>query len=47
MGLPVDVVQGHYRELDSYEVQGYRIEFYGVCPRCKENHEGRETGNIE
>ena len=42
--LPADIVQHQYMSLDNYEVRGYRIEFYGLCPRCKSGRADRKIG---
>ncbi|MCK5124651.1 MAG: transcriptional repressor [candidate division Zixibacteria bacterium] len=33
--LPEDIVQQRTMNFDNYDVYGYRIDFYGLCPRCK------------
>jgi len=37
--VPDDLVKGRIEELDGYEILGYRMEFFGICPAC-----GREPG---
>ena len=44
--LPEDIVQQHYKSLDNYDVRGYRIEFYGLCPRCKDRRADSEGNNV-
>ena len=33
--LPRNIMQRRHMSRDDYDVQGYHIEFYGLCPRCK------------
>ena len=33
--LPQNIVPRRHMNLDDYDVQGYRIEFYGLCSKCK------------
>ena len=44
--LPEDIDLQHYKSLDNYDVQGYRIEFYGLCPRCKDRRADSEGNKI-
>ena len=41
--LPSEVVQEGLRHLESYDIQGYRIEFYGLCPRCQQRQGGQNA----
>jgi Fe2+ or Zn2+ uptake regulation protein len=41
--LPSEVVHEGFRHLESYDIRGYRLEFYGLCPRCR----GRQSGEEE
>jgi Fur family ferric uptake transcriptional regulator len=34
-GVSEDVVRSHHESLDNYDIRGYRIEFYGLCPNCR------------
>ena len=33
-GLPEDPVKEVVEEVNGYEIQGFRLEFFGVCPGC-------------
>jgi len=33
--LPDDIVRSEFKQLDDYDVRGYRIEFFGLCPKCQ------------
>jgi Fur family transcriptional regulator, ferric uptake regulator len=37
IGLPDDPVVDHAQCIGGYQVAGYHLEFYGVCPECFEN----------
>ncbi|MCP4591741.1 MAG: transcriptional repressor [bacterium] len=34
-GLPDNPVNGAVEEVSGYDVQGFRLEFFGVCPGCQ------------
>jgi Fur family ferric uptake transcriptional regulator len=34
--VPRDPLKDEVRSLDGYEILGYRLEFIGVCPACKD-----------
>lgn len=35
-GLPNDAVIEHPEFIDGYRIEGYHLEFYGICPECLE-----------
>jgi Fur family ferric uptake transcriptional regulator len=35
--IPADGSTNHFTSSSGYEILGYRIEFYGVCPKCTED----------
>ena len=37
MSLPDDPVIERPEIIDGYRVEGYHLEFYGVCPKCRQN----------
>jgi Fur family ferric uptake transcriptional regulator len=37
--VPDDIVPQEIMNLDAYDLRGYRIEFFGVCPECKSRRE--------
>ena len=45
-GAPLDLARIKNNDCNGYEVLGYRLEFVGVCPRCREqssrSHDKRE-----
>ncbi|MHC4177111.1 MAG: Fur family transcriptional regulator [Planctomycetota bacterium] len=45
-GAPLDLAGVKRNDCNGYEVLGYRLEFVGVCPRCREqskrSHDKRE-----
>ena len=45
-GVPLDLAGFKCNDCSGYEVLGYRLEFVGVCPRCREQpnrpHDKRE-----
>jgi len=43
--VPQDVVPQQYLSLGDYDVRGYRIEFYGLCPLCKSKQATEEINN--
>ena len=43
--FPEDIVHQQYKSLDNYDVRGYRIEFYGICPRCKSGRSDSKDNN--
>ena len=45
--VPQDVVQYQYMSLGDYDVRGYRIEFYGLCPLCKSRQATEKTNNTQ
>ena len=32
---PLDLVGGVVNDFDGYDVLGHRVEFFGLCPQCK------------
>ena len=45
--IPEKVVQQHYMNLDNYDIRGYHIEFYGLCPNCKSERANSESKNTQ
>ena len=43
--LPEDILRYEYRNVNEYDVRGYRIEFYGLCPRCKSGQSDNKDNN--
>lgn len=43
-GLPAGTRLDAPREAAGYEILGHRLEFVGVCPRCKDPPETEQTG---
>ena len=40
--IPEQVVTSQYMKVSNYDIHGYRIEFYGLCHKCKAVRESRE-----
>lgn len=45
--IPEEVVQQEHISKDEYDVHGYHIEFYGLCPPCKSGQVIEETRNTQ
>ena len=46
-GLSVDSFISEYKTLQGYDVMGFRMEFLGVCPECRDSTRpkpGKSTG---
>jgi len=41
--LPQDIVQQRHMSLNDYDIRGYRIEFYGLCRKCKSRKQTAKT----
>ncbi len=41
--LPQNIVQQRHMNLDDYDIRGYRIEFYGLCRKCKSRKQTAKT----
>ena len=41
--LPQNIVPRRHMSLDDYDVHGYRIEFYGLCRKCKSREQTIKT----
>lgn len=35
-GAPLDLARAKYNDCSGYELLGYRLEFVGICPGCRE-----------
>ena len=35
-GAPLDLARAKYNDCSGYEILGYRLEFVGICPGCRE-----------
>ena len=33
--IPEQVVSSEYLKVNNFDIHGYRIEFHGLCPKCK------------
>ena len=40
--LPGDPEKNAHGELDGYRILGYHLEFFGICPRCREQRRVNE-----
>ena len=40
--VPDDPMKGGFEELDGYEILGYRLEFFGICPECRKRPGAKE-----
>ena len=46
--VPDDLVKGGIGELGGYEILGYRLDFFGICPACRKQpvaENGQSPGN--
>jgi Fur family ferric uptake transcriptional regulator len=41
---PLTDIEDAVRQVCDYEIIGSRLEFIGICPKCKEEAEGRDSG---
>lgn len=46
-GVPEEVVQPKHMNPGDYDIHGYHIEFYGLCPPCKSKQATEETRNTQ
>lgn len=44
---PDDLVKAETKELDGYEILGCRLEFFGLCPQCREQQASENTAGAE
>ena len=40
--LPVNIINNEFESPSGYRILGYRIEFIGLCPSCREKQETEE-----
>lgn len=39
---PIEGIEDSLKDLSDYEIVGHRLEFIGLCPRCKQKQQGSD-----
>jgi Fur family transcriptional regulator, ferric uptake regulator len=45
VGPPLVLPPGAYQDVGEYQILGHRLEFFGICPECRESDAGPDEGS--